>query len=86
MGYGFEHGILTKSICFPTDDDIIEELKKMITKIHARHVYIATDTVKSPRLQLINAELKKFKASYPQCIIVIMDVIVEASGAICFQD
>lgn len=43
VGYRFEHGTLTREMCYPSKSTMISQLKQAIEKYEAKFVFVASD-------------------------------------------
>ena len=56
LGYGFEHGHVTKEMCFPSESTVVNQVKRAVERTKVTVVFVATDN--DPMLQAIESELE----------------------------
>ncbi|KAG8222957.1 hypothetical protein J437_LFUL000252 [Ladona fulva] len=61
LGYRNEHGLATKELCFPSKSTIIKTLKKLIKKMKALSIFVASDA--DHMTDTLSSSLKSLKVS-----------------------
>ncbi|XP_038046118.1 GDP-fucose protein O-fucosyltransferase 1-like [Patiria miniata] len=59
LGYRFEHGQVTKDMCFPPDDLVKRQIRRRVKKMKAKSVFVAADA--DPMMMVLTRMLEPIK-------------------------